>query len=119
MPRQHLSATLRSWKILQVAGGERPLAEAASVGVVVAGGTAEIFCALILNICRMSYFLVSERLAVFFWQRKRQMLISADPATCLEKDMFLFICRKRQMLISADSATASDIGCSAAEAGRS
>ena len=27
MPRQHLSATLRSWKILQVAGGEHPLAE--------------------------------------------------------------------------------------------
>ena len=30
-----------------------------------AGGAAEVSCAHILNICRMSYFLASERLAVF------------------------------------------------------
>ena len=65
LPRQHLSVALRSWKPQQVAGGERPLAEAASVGVVSAGGAAVISCAHILNICRMSYYLASERLAVF------------------------------------------------------
>ena len=74
---QQRHQALWSRKALEVAAGERSLAEAAAGGVVGAGGVAVIFCAHILIICRMSYFLASERLAVFVWQCKRQMLMSA------------------------------------------
>ena len=42
-------------------------------GVVFAGGAAVFSCANILIVCRMSYFLASERFACF-WQHKWQML---------------------------------------------
>ena len=62
---QQRHQALWSRKPQQVAGGERLLAEGVAVGVLGAGGAVVISCAHILYICRMSYFLASERSAVF------------------------------------------------------
>ena len=107
-PNSQLAAKSASRKPQQVAGSERPLAEAASVGVVGAGGAAVISRALILIICRMSYLLASKRFSLFFWQRKRQMLMSADPATVSDNSFCLlfFGCAALPLTVSAASQTA-------------